>query len=132
MAANPNWIKGKPLVKLERKDIEEWISEDIERINWYVKVSSKLYEREVYPKMKVIRTKIDEKTGEEKPYTASVYDKTKPCTIKKVPMALGDLKAELVERFPELGYGSTKEKVETESHAAAAARLLAAYNAKNK
>ena len=118
-----NGIKGKSLLYLTRADIEEWISEDIERINWYVQVSSKKYERKVYPKKKIIN-----ENGKE----VSVNDTTQPYTTKMVDMAIGDLKAELIERFPELGYGSSKDKTSTESHAAAAARLLAAYNAKKK
>ncbi len=115
-------IKGKSLLYLTRADIEEWISEDIERINWYIKVSSKKYERKVYPKIKKVN---------EAGKTITVNDTTQPYTIKMVDMAIGDLKAELIEAFPELGYGSSK-KATTESHAEAAARLKAAYLAKNK
>lgn len=124
-------INGKSLVQLTKKEIQDWIGEDLERINWYIEVSSKKYPREVYPRKQIIKKVIDKKTGEEVERKVSVYDKDQPFKIVPCEMSLGNLKAELIKRFPELGYAGA-EKPEEESHSAAALRLLAEFKAKNK
>lgn len=124
-------INGKSLVQLTKKEIQDWIGEDLERINWYIEVSTKKYPREVYPRKKVLKTRINKETGAEETYTTSVYDKSQPFKIVPCEMSLGNLKAELVKRFPELGYAGAEKPVE-ESHADAALRLLAEFKAKNK
>jgi cytoplasmic iron level regulating protein YaaA (DUF328/UPF0246 family) len=123
-------INGKSLVQLSKREIQEWIGEDIERIKWYIEVSSKKYPRTVYPRKQVAKTTINKETGEEETKIVSVYDKSQTPQIINGEMKLGNLKAELIKRFPELGYGAT-EKAEEESHSSAALRLLEEYKAKN-